>query len=121
WKGFGLFLLKEPTRWDGADGMGFVTEMGNGDPGYDIEYSDLQLSILSRLYITSFDPRVLRVTNLLLNAQCLHLDRKTMIINGTYGSRHNTKMPFLPPAAPVLVWLGGRADLEPMLRDQFDK
>jgi len=32
WPGFGLFLLKMPTKRDGSDGVGFITEKGEGDP-----------------------------------------------------------------------------------------
>jgi hypothetical protein len=39
-------------------GVGFITEKGEGDPGFDIDYTTLQLSLLSRLYVTSHDLRV---------------------------------------------------------------
>jgi len=41
------------------------------------------LSALARLYVKSHDLRVLRVMNLLLNAELLHFDPQTLILNGT--------------------------------------
>ena len=110
-----------PTRRDGSDGVGVVTEKGEGDPGFDIYYTTVQLSVLSRLYVKSHDLRVLRVLNLLLNAELPHLDAQTLILNGTYGSRHHDVCPFCNVAPPVLAWLGGRADFPSPMPDLYRK
>jgi hypothetical protein len=120
WKGYGLFYLKEPTKADGSDGAAFVTE-ANNKPGFDIEYGGLQLGIAARLYMKSHDPRVLRLANLLFNALRPHLDEQTMVLDGTYGSRHSNFSMFHMCAPEILAWLGGRSDLLPMLPAHLDK
>ncbi|HAU36586.1 MAG TPA: hypothetical protein DCX07_02575 [Phycisphaerales bacterium] len=120
WKGYGLFFFKEPARADGSDGSAFVTE-ANNVPGFDPEYGMLQLSTAARLYAKSRDPRVLRLTNLLLNSLLPRLDRKTMILDATYGSRHSVTTQFSTCAPEILVWLGGRDDLSPLLADHINK
>lgn len=120
WKGYGLYYLKMPTKVDGSDGSGYITE-ANGAPGFDRDYGMFQLSILSRLYVVSRDPRVLRVMNVLCNALLPHLNHSTMILDCLYGSRHSDFMPFGTSGAPVLAWLGGREDLIPLLSDQVSK
>ncbi len=121
WPGFGLFFLKMPAKRDGSDGAGFITEKGEGDPGFDIYYTTLQLSVLSRLYAKSYDLRVLRVMNLLLNAELLHFDPQTLALNGTYGSRHHDVGPFCNVAPLVMAWMGGRTDFPTPLTDLFNK
>jgi len=120
WKGYGLYFLKMPTQDDGSDGSGYITEAA-GAPGFDRNYGMLQLSTVARLYQQSRDPRVLRVMNLLCNALLPHLDRKTMILDCLYGSRHSDFMPFATSGVASLAWLGGRADLAPLLPDQMRK
>jgi hypothetical protein len=120
WKGYGLYFLKAPTKADGSDGSGYITE-AQGAPGFDKEYGMLQFSILGRLYLHSRDPRVLRVTNVLCNGLLPHLNKDTMILNCLYGSRHSTLAPFATSAVPVLAWLGGRDDLTALLPDQLAK
>ena len=120
WKGYGLFYFKLPTKPDGSDGSGFVAE-DNSKPGFDREYSLLQLSIASRLYVESHDPRVLRLINVMINSLLPHVDPDTYVLDALYGSRHSTLDPFCTCAVPTLVWAGGRADLAPMMQDQLEK
>ena len=120
WKGYGVFYFKQPTRSDGADGSAFLAE-ANVVPGFDPEYGTLQLSAAARLYMKSRDPRALRLTNLLLNSLLPSLNKDTMVLDATYGSRHSTYPLFQVCAPEVLAWLGGRSDLLPMLSDQFNK
>jgi len=121
WKGYGLFYLKAPTKPDGSDGTAFVTEKGEGDPGFDIYYTTLHLSVLSRLYVKSHDLRALRLINLELNAEMPHIDPKTLVLNGTYGSRHHDVGPFCNVGPAVLAWIGGRSDWQPTIGDLFHK
>jgi hypothetical protein len=121
WKGFGLFYFKMPTKPDGSDGSAFITEKAEGDPGFDIYYTTVQLSVLSRLYVNSHDLRVLRALNLELNAEMPHLDPQTLILNGTYGSRHHDVSLFCNVSPVVLAWRGGRGDWQPSLAALFAK
>lgn len=121
WKGYGLVYVKEPTRADGSDGAAYLTESGGSLPGYDGDYTHFQVTVASRLYVESRDPRVLRLLNLLINATLPHLDRKTWVLDATHGSRHSLKFPYYTSGLAVAAWLGGRADLAPLLPDQFAK
>lgn len=121
WKGCGLVYVKKPAKGDGSDDAAYLTESGGGAPGYDGDYTQLQLTVASRLYVESRDPRVLRLVNLLTNAILPHVDRKTWILDATHGSRHSLKTPFHSCGLAVAAWFGGRADLAPLLADQFSK
>jgi hypothetical protein len=121
WKGFGLVYLKKPAQEDGSDGAGYLNESGGAAPGYDGDYVHLQLTVAARLYVESRDPRVLRLINLLLNALLPHVDRTTWVLDATHGSRHSLKFPFHTCGLAVAAWLGGRADLAPLVADQFNK
>jgi hypothetical protein len=57
--------------------------------------------------------------NLLLNAELPHFDAQTLILNGTYGSRHHDVGLFCNVAPPVLAWLGGRADFPSPIADLY--
>ncbi|GEM_PF-6674792 len=130
WKGYGFFYLKYPKKEDGSDGKGYITERPSKDdlrnyhdkvdlPGFDYDYSQLQLSIAARLYLKSRDTRVLRVINLIFNAMRPHVDKRTMIMDGTKGSRHSTVMPFITCAPEILAWHGGRTDILSMVGNHF--
>ncbi len=121
WKGFGLVYVTRPTKEDGSDGAAYLTESGGGTPGYDGDYTQLQLTVASRLYVESRDPRVLRLVNLLINAILPHVDEKTWVLDATRGSRHSLKTPFHSCGLAVAAWLGGRADLASLVVDQFNK
>lgn len=120
WHGYGLYYLKEGVAADGADGAAFLTE-ANNLPGFDGEYGMLQLSTAARLYARTRDPRVLRLTNLLMNSLLPHVDTQKMLLNATYGSRHSVITSFSSCAPEIMAWLGGRGDLAPMLVEQFHK
>jgi hypothetical protein len=121
WKGFGLVYVTQPAKADGSDGAGYLNESGGNAPGYDGDYAHLQLTVAARLYVESRDPRVLRLINLLVNALLPHVDRTTWVLDATHGSRHSLKFPFHSCGLAVAAWLGGRADLAPLLVDQFNK
>jgi hypothetical protein len=121
WKGFGLVYIKKPTREDGADGAGYLAESGDGPPGYDGDYTHFQLTIASRFYVASHDPRILRLMNLLVNALLPHVDQSTWIIDAAHGARHSLRFPFYTSGLMVAAWQGGRTDLVPKLTDQFEK
>jgi hypothetical protein len=122
WKGNGLFFLRPPIKADGSDGAGYITESNDPSrPGFDKAYGSLQMAALAELYLRSHDSRVLRVLNLLINAEMPHVDPKTLVLDATYGSRHSETVPFFTSSTPVLAWLGGRSDLLPLLPDVVPK
>lgn len=122
WPGFGLHMLPTAslTRGDGG-AAGYLAESGGGPPGFDPEYSAVQLDIISRLYVLSGDPRALRLANLLTNALLPRVDR-TWLLDTSGGTRHpwpDRHVPFMTPAIAVLAWLGGRSDLAADIPHQF--
>jgi hypothetical protein len=117
WEGFGLVITQQPTRADGSDGRGFLTE--GSPPGWDPEYSHLQLDFLSALYSASGDPRVLRLLNLILNQELTRVDPSTFSLNALGGTRKNEQMVFTSAALPLLVVDGKRPDLAPLLPAAF--
>jgi hypothetical protein len=120
WPGFGLRLTRTPTRADGADGAGYLAEKGIApDPGFDAEYTMVQLSEASDLYAVSRDPRALRLANLLMNVLRPRIS-PAMLLDTSGGSRHtelNRSIAFTSSAPAVLAWLGGRDDLAAMVPD----
>lgn len=72
WVGRGLFITTTPTNSSCSNGAGYLTEEGPNPPGYDGDYTDLQLSEASDLYIYSKDPRALCLINLFTNQQLQH-------------------------------------------------
>ena len=122
WTGFGLHVLPTDSRSRGDGGAaGYLAESGGGPPGFDPEYSAVQLDIISRLYVLSGDPRALRLANLLTNALLPRVDR-TWLLDTSGGTRHpwpDRHVPFMTPAIAVLAWLGGRSDLSADIPRQF--
>jgi hypothetical protein len=117
WEGFGLIITQQPTNADGSDGRGFLTE--GSPPGWDPEYSHLQLDFLSTLYSASGDPRVLRLLNLILNQELTRVDTTTFALNALGGSRKNEMMVFTSAVLPLLVVDGKRPDLAALLPAAF--
>jgi hypothetical protein len=117
WEGFGLVITQSPSLPDGSDGRGFLTE--GSPPGWDPEYSHLQLDFLSALYSASEDPRVLRLMNLILNQELTRVNTSTFILDALGGTRKNEMMAFTSAALPLLVVDGDRPDLAPLLPAAF--
>jgi hypothetical protein len=117
WVGFGLTITQPPTLANGSDGRGFLTE--GSPPGWDPEYSHLQLDFLSALYSASHDPRVLRLLNLILNQELTRVDPSTFILNALGGTRKSEMTVFTSAALPLLVIRGNRPDLAPLLPAAF--
>ena len=114
WEGFGLVITEEPTLPDGSNGRGFLTE-GGTPPGWDPEYSHLQLDFLAALYSASGDPRVLRLLNLILNQELTRVNPETFILNATGGTRKSDIFAFTSASLPLLVIDGKRPELAPLL------
>jgi hypothetical protein len=109
WNGYGLVLTKVPSKADGSDGAGYLTEQGTGAPGFDPEYTQLQLDVASALYVLSHDARALRLMNLLLNQDLPRVD-SSFTLDATGGSRHSLLTPFMTSGLALLVHYG-RGDL----------
>jgi hypothetical protein len=117
WPGRGLEIVKAPTRSDGSDGAGYLTETGPGGTGFDAEYTELQLDFASRLYLVSGDPRALRLANLLVNTLLPRIS-SSMMLDTSHGTRHteaSRSVPVITSAFAVLGLHGGRADLVPLI------
>ena len=124
WPGFGLRLSVVPTRADGSNGSGYLAESGGGAPGFDPEYTMLQLDTATQMYVLSREARWLRMVNLLYNqlrplVEVTAAPRFAWDLNATRGSRKNQKTPFTTPALYVLVAGGHRPDLAPGLGAQL--
>ena len=120
WRGRGLKLRRTPGSSDGSDGRGFLTETGPGGTGYDPEYTQLALDVLTRFYVLSGDRRVLRLDNLLTNQALTGVNGEWNLL--TTGTRHierNRYVPFTTASLTVLGTLGGRDDLKRSLDSQL--
>jgi hypothetical protein len=120
WPGFGLHLIS-----GGAPGgyqAGYLAESGGGAPGFDPDYTQFQLDILSRLYVLSGDPRVLSVANMLIGALLPRVNTATWTLDTSGGTRHPQQgrlVPFTTPGLAVLGWLGARRELAAMFASQL--
>jgi hypothetical protein len=119
WNGYGLALTKLPTAPDGSNGAGYLTESSTGPPGFDPEYTQLQLDTASSLFVLSHDARVLRLMNLLLDVELPRVS-STFTLDATGGSRHSLYTPFMTSGLAVLVHYG-RNDLASLLPVQADR
>ena len=106
WTGFGLVVERAPTRTDGADGSGYLSEGG----GFDPDYAQLQLDVLAAFYAVSREPRALWLMNVLMNKELTRVD-STWTLDARNGSRHSLLEPFMTSAMSVLALSGSRPDL----------
>lgn len=89
WPGRGLVLSRAPTRADGADGAGYLTEaQGDGPPGFDADYTQIQADAAATLYLITADPGALRLANILVNQLLPRVNRQTWQLDTSHGSRH---------------------------------
>jgi hypothetical protein len=121
WPGFGFRVLKPPTMIGGADGKGYFTETGANGPGYDPEYTTLQLDQLTRIYLINQDERVSQYMNMLLGMLMDRVDVQAWTLDTSGGSRKSQlgrTIVFDTAALTTLANLGGRGDLKPYLTGQ---
>jgi hypothetical protein len=118
WPGYGLHLTRRPTRADGADGAGYLAENGGNGPGFDPEYTMLQLSLAARGYVLTGDPRFLRLANLIWNQLRPLTSRPGWILDAQNGSRRSHIDNFNSAGILVLATQGRRTDLNASLRAQ---
>jgi hypothetical protein len=122
WAGYGLVYTKTPSRADGSDGAGYLTEAGAGTPGYDPELTAVQADVATRLFWVNGDQRVLRLMNLLVNQIRPRIDTKAWTLDTSGGTRHpqpGRVVAFDSPVLAVLAWQGGRGDLAPLVSSQI--
>jgi hypothetical protein len=117
WLGFGLRVVRQPNMADGRDGRAILAE--GIPPGWDPEYTQLQLDFLTTLYVASHDPRALRLLNLLLNQELTRVSQKSFTLNARGGTRKDSTLPFTSAAVAALVLSGDRPDLAGLLPAQF--
>jgi hypothetical protein len=126
WAGYGLIIKRSPKRFartveagrltkSNAE-FGYLAESNGGPPGFDPEYTQLQLDAAASLFVLTHDPRALRLMNLLMNAELPRVN-STFVLNATDGSRHSLYTPFLTSALALLVRYG-RPDLAPLVPAQ---
>jgi hypothetical protein len=118
WTGFGLQLTRTPTRSDGADGAGYLAESAGAAPGFDPEYTTLQLDYASSLWVLTHEERYLRLANLLFN-QLRPLVNAHNILDAEGGTRKNDTLPFFSMGPVVLLDSGDRPDLAEFVATQL--
>jgi hypothetical protein len=114
WPGAGLVYTTVPTLSSGVDGAAYFAESGGGAPGFDADYTQLQLDQLARLYILTSSPTVLRLIELLFNQESPRVNQSTWSLDTSGGTRHpqgGRSVPFTTPALAILGLYGGRGDL----------
>jgi hypothetical protein len=118
WSGYGLVITTPPPSGAAYDagGAGYLTEQGSGAPGFDPEYSELQLDTASMLFVLSHDERALDLMNLLADQE-LPLCSSTFILDAMNGSRHSLYTPFMS-SGPALLTRYGRHDFASALPPQ---
>ena len=119
WPGYGLRYTKVPIRADGADGAAFLTEAGT-KPGYDPEYTMMQVDALGRIYLLNGDPRILRLMNLETNQLMSRVRKRDWTLDTSGGTRHpqlGRRVSFDTSALTILA-RHGRADLAPLVPPQ---
>ncbi len=122
WKGDGLVVTKTPTIADGSNGAGYLTEKGLGSPGFDADYTQMQLNVATRLYLVSRDPKALWLANLFMNQLLPRVDMSDWLLDTSLGSRHPDAVrhaPFTNSAVTLLALDDHRPDMESMLSSQI--
>lgn len=95
WRGYGLRYRRVPSRSDGSDGAGYLTEAGGGGVGFDAHYAQLQADVATRLWLTLGDRRALRLINLLNGMLLPRLDDASSMLDTSSGTRNTrAKMSF---------------------------
>jgi len=120
WRGYGLHITREATGTKGAGlGAGYLAESGGKRPGFDPEYTMLQLSVASRAYLLSHDPRFRWLANMLWNQLSPLVKRPAWTLDARNGTRRSNLDMLTTPGMAVLATAGGRNDLLPSLDSQI--
>jgi len=119
WPGFGLIYSKVPSLPNGSDGAAYFAESGGGAPGFDADYTQMQLDQLTRLYLVTRSPQVLRLVNLVVNQLWPLVNTTNFEFNTSGGTRHaqaNRYIPFTSPGPALSASAGGQTYLMPFLQ-----
>jgi hypothetical protein len=115
WPGYGLTYTQVPTKSDGSDGSAYFNESASGGiPGFDADYTQMQLDATSWWYLLTGDPAALRLTNLLFNQLMMRVNTTKWTLDTSGGTRHPEAVRtigFFSSALAVLALRGGRTDL----------
>ena len=110
WPGYGLHLT-HPSDAGMPGGAGYLAENGGSGPGFDPEYSMLQLSVASRAFLLSNDLRFGRIADLLWNQLSPLITTRTWLIDARNGTRRSHVDAVTTPGLVVLAKAGSRPDL----------
>jgi hypothetical protein len=111
WPGYGLQLTRTPSGAKGDVGAGYLAENGGSGPGFDPEYTAVQLDVASRAFLLSGDPRFLWLSNVLWNQISPRVNRHSWTFDARGGTRRSHLDMLTTPAIAVLATAGHRADL----------
>jgi hypothetical protein len=101
WPGFGLHITGAtfPTELGSDPALsGYLAESGGGEPGFDADYTVLQLDAASALYLLSGDPRAKVLSSLLANTLVSRTSG-----NGTLDTSGGTRHPQAERHTPLLT------------------
>jgi len=121
WPGHGFVYTVRGTDPNGFDGKGYFTEAGS-QPGFDAEYSMLQLDLMAPLFLITGDQRVKMYMNLVMNQLWGRVNKTTWRLDTSGGTRRaeaGREFPFDTAALSVLANVGGRTDLAPHVASQI--
>ena len=88
WPGYGLHLTR-PAGPNGDVGAGYLAENGGSGPGFDPEYTTVQLSVASRAYLLSGDTRFRRLASILWNQLAPRVKRPAWTFDARGGTRRS--------------------------------
>jgi hypothetical protein len=111
-------MVRKPTGAKGDVGAGYLAESGGGRPGFDPEYTMLQLSVAARAYLLSHDPRFRWLANVLWNQLSPLVKRPAWTFDARGGTRRSNLDMMTSPGMAVLATAAGRTDLLPSLDAQ---
>ena len=122
WAGFGFVTTLDGGRADGQDSRGYFTEAASDRvPGFDAEYTMLQVDMLSRIYLVNRDPSVLRMINMTTNILLPRVDKLTWRMDTSGGTRRpqeGREFPFDTAALSLLTNIGGRPSFQTYVTKQ---
>jgi hypothetical protein len=121
WAGYGLRMTKGTADSSDTSAAGYLAENGGQGPGFDPEYSMLQLSIASRSFLLTGDPRFERLTSMLWNQLSTLTDKGTWQLDARNGTRKSHVEPLTTSGLAVLATAGGRSDIGPLLKAQLQR
>lgn len=121
WPGYGLHFSRAATGAKGDVGAGYLAENGGSGPGFDPEYTMLQLSVASRAYLLSHDPRFRWLSNVLWNQLSPLVNRSAWTLDARGGTRRSKIDMLTTPGVAVLATAGDRTGLLPSLDAQTRK